>query len=97
MVTLFVLMRSMPLQPLSRQVRRERDDLPCDSRVRVLLDSVVDRRLPVSDFRLTPDMIGMNNYEYYDPDWCDGHYCCRDCEKCNIADEMMEAKADEGV
>lgn len=53
--------------------------------------------MPVSDFRLTPEMIGMNNYEYYDPEWCDGHYCCRDCEKCNIADEMMEAKADEGV
>lgn len=53
--------------------------------------------MPVSDFKLTPEMIGMNNYVYYDPDWCDGHYCCRDCEKCNIADEMMEAKADEGV
>lgn len=46
----------------------------------------------MSDFKLTPDMIGMNNYSDYDPEWCNGHYCCRDCEKCRIADEMMEAE-----
>lgn len=34
--------------------------------------------------------IGMNNYEYYIPEICDGHYCCRDCEKCPWADEAME-------
>lgn len=34
--------------------------------------------------------IGMNNYEYYTPEICDGH-CCRDCERCLIAQEIMEA------
>lgn len=36
--------------------------------------------------------IGMNNYELYDPAYCDGHYCCRDCERCHIAQEIMEAE-----
>ena len=26
--------------------------------------------------------IGANNYEDYDPQYCDGHYCPRDCEVC---------------
>ena len=26
--------------------------------------------------------VGMNNYEDYDPEWCDGHECPRDCENC---------------
>ena len=26
--------------------------------------------------------VGMNNYEDYDPKYCDGHYCPRDCEIC---------------
>lgn len=34
--------------------------------------------------------IGMNNYEYYTPSFCDGHYCCRDCEKCPWAEKAME-------
>lgn len=37
--------------------------------------------------------VGMNNYEYYTPSFCDGHYCCRDCEKCPIADEILEYEA----
>ena len=36
----------------------------------------------MSEFKLTPDMIGMNNYSDYDPEWCDGHPCPRDCERC---------------
>lgn len=36
--------------------------------------------------------VGMNNYEYYTPEFCDGHYCCRDCERCHIAQEIMEAE-----
>ena len=34
--------------------------------------------------------IGMNNYSQYDPDYCDGHFCCRDCECCPIADKILE-------
>lgn len=26
--------------------------------------------------------IGMNNYSDYDEEWCEGHYCPRDCEIC---------------
>lgn len=44
----------------------------------------------MADFKLTQDMIGMNNYELYDPAWCDGHYCPRDCDHCQIAEKMME-------
>lgn len=51
----------------------------------------------MSDFKLTTDMIGMNNREYYDPEICDGHYCCRDCEKCDLLDEILEKlEAEEG-
>ena len=32
----------------------------------------------------------MNNYSAYDPEFCDGHYCCRDCDNCPWADEAME-------
>ena len=39
--------------------------------------------------------IGMNNYEYYTPSFCDGHYCCRDCDVCPIADEILEFMAGE--
>lgn len=46
----------------------------------------------MADFRLTPDMIGANNYEYYDPAFCDGHHCPRDCERCAVADEILEAQ-----
>ena len=49
----------------------------------------------MSDFKLTPDMIGADNYEYYDPAFCDGHYCCRDCDKCEIREEILEAMEDE--
>ena len=34
--------------------------------------------------------IGANNYELYDSAYCDGHYCCRDCENCPIAEEILE-------
>jgi len=49
----------------------------------------------MGEFRLTSDMIGANNYEYYTPSFCDGHYCCRDCEKCPIADKILEFEAGE--
>jgi hypothetical protein len=39
--------------------------------------------------------IGMNNYELYTPEICDGHYCCRDCEVCPLADEIMEKQEEE--
>lgn len=40
--------------------------------------------------------IGMNNYELYTPEICDGHYCCRDCEECHPwADEIMEKQEEE--
>ena len=26
--------------------------------------------------------IGANDYSDYDPAWCDGHECIRDCEHC---------------
>jgi hypothetical protein len=45
----------------------------------------------MSEFRLTPEMIGMNNYEYYDPKFCDGNPCPRDCDKCEIKEEILEA------
>jgi hypothetical protein len=34
-----------------------------------------------------PIYVGMNNYEDYDPEWCDGHYCPRDCENCEYSAE----------
>lgn len=34
--------------------------------------------------------VGMNNYELYDPAYCDGHPCPRDCERCPIAEEILE-------
>ena len=36
-------------------------------------------------------MIGANNYEYYTPEFCDGRFCCRDCDRCSIKDEILEA------
>lgn len=44
----------------------------------------------MSDFRLTTEMIGANNYELYDPAYCDGHHCPRDCNICPIADEILD-------
>ena len=44
----------------------------------------------MADFKLTPDMIGANNYEDYDPSWCDGHHCPRDCERCEYRAEERE-------
>ena len=49
----------------------------------------------MADFRLTPDMIGMNNYEYYAPKYCDGNPCPRDCDRCPIADQILEAEEEE--
>lgn len=46
----------------------------------------------MDDFRLTPEMIVANNYLDYDPEYCDGQYCCRDCDKCLIADRIREDK-----
>lgn len=39
--------------------------------------------------------IGMNNYELYDPAYCDGHFCPRDCEKCPVGEQIMEETEDE--
>ena len=35
--------------------------------------------------------IGANNYSAYDPKYCDGNYCCRDCETCPVADKIISA------
>lgn len=32
--------------------------------------------------------VGMNNYSDYDPDWCEGHYCPRDCDGCPYSEEF---------
>ena len=69
-------------------------DLPCDYRVRVLSRAVVGRRMPVSDFRLAPDMIGANNYSDYDPEYCDGHFCPRDCDRCSYNEAEREEATD---
>ena len=37
----------------------------------------------------------MNNYELYDPAYCDGNFCCRDCDRCPIADHILEMMEDE--
>ena len=34
--------------------------------------------------------IGMNNYSLYDPLYCDGRFCCRDCDRCKVAEQIME-------
>ena len=34
--------------------------------------------------------IGANNYEDYDPAWCDGHECPRDCERCRYGAENRD-------
>lgn len=39
--------------------------------------------------------VGMNNYEDYDPVYCDGHYCPRDCEICPYRAENREDGEDE--
>ena len=39
--------------------------------------------------------IGMNNYSLYNPLYCDGRFCCRDCDKCPIANEIMEAEEED--
>lgn len=33
--------------------------------------------------------IGMNNYSMYDPAYCDGEPCPRDCDKCPVADKIL--------
>lgn len=50
--------------------------------------------MPVNDFRLTPDMIGANNYSDYDPEYCDGHHCPRDCERCSYNETEREEATD---
>lgn len=33
----------------------------------------------------------------YDPEICDGHYCCKDCDECEPwADMVIEKNAEEG-
>lgn len=39
--------------------------------------------------------IGMNNYSLYNPAYCDGRFCPRDCDKCDIAEEIMEAEEED--
>ena len=41
--------------------------------------------------------IGANDYSQYDPKYCDGRYCCRDCDHCPIAEQMMEEVDEDGV
>lgn len=43
---------------------------------------------------LTPDMIGANNYSDYDPEYCDGHFCPRDCEICGYREGNREEEDD---
>ncbi len=40
--------------------------------------------------------IGMNNYADYDPAWCDGHFCPRDCEICTYRAENRGEEDDDG-
>ena len=40
--------------------------------------------------------VGMNNYEDYDPKWCDGHICARDCEHCAYRAENREEGENDG-
>ena len=48
----------------------------------------------MEQFCLTPDMIGANNYSDYDPEYCDGHWCPRDCERCRYNEAEREVAAD---
>jgi hypothetical protein len=32
----------------------------------------------------------MNNLSDYDPRWCDGHYCPKDCDRCPYRAENRE-------
>ena len=38
--------------------------------------------------------IGANNYTDYDPEYCDGEPCPRDCDRCWIADRILEEKGE---
>ena len=33
----------------------------------------------------------MADLEFYDPDYCDGNFCPKDCEHCPIADVIISA------
>ena len=48
----------------------------------------------MSDFRLTPEKIGANNYSDYDEAWCEGHFCPRDCEGCPWSVEFRDMEVD---
>lgn len=41
--------------------------------------------------------IGANNYTDYDPEYCDGHYCPRDCDGCPWADGRPENGTADGA
>ena len=32
----------------------------------------------------------MNDYSQYDPDYCDGHECIADCERCRYRKELRD-------
>lgn len=49
----------------------------------------------MSEFRLTPEMIGANNYSDYDPAWCDGDFCPRDCDICGRNAANREESGDD--
>lgn len=34
--------------------------------------------------------VGSNNYSDYDPNWCEGHVCPRDCDGCPYSSEFRE-------
>ena len=38
---------------------------------------------------------GWEDMTYYDPQYCDGHECCRDCGRCYIAELIGEDKVNE--
>ena len=41
--------------------------------------------------------IGTNNYSDYDPKWCDGQFCPRDCDICGRNAAEREEGEDEST
>ena len=39
--------------------------------------------------------IGANDYSAYDPEFCDGRCCCRDCGVCPVAEVVLEKEENE--
>lgn len=34
--------------------------------------------------------IGTDDYSEYDPEYCEGHYCPKDCSHCSYREELRE-------